>query len=328
MTKLTCLECNKSGFSALNHAHWRTKCTGNIKCAADYRKKFPGAETATKETRLKYSNSLKTTIDKYGLEEGTRRWDKYCNQHSFKNTLEGYLQKGKTKEDWLAYNKAKSATLENFQRRYGADGQKRWDEYCETQSTNGCKLEWFIEKHGYDKGLLIYQELNKKKGITPENMIRKWGFDEGMVRWHAWLESTNGNSISKLQKEIVIKIVDLLSTDHVFHDGIYSKEFVINDQYESKIFMYDFVITYPIKICIEVNGDFYHANPNFYKATDRLRHRGSGVHGKLAEDIWKYDLAKKNSIEQRGYKVYSIWESEWNHDQIAILEKVKTWLQP
>ncbi len=325
---LTCLECGKSGFKVLKHTHWRFKCTGRIKDANEYKQKYPKAEIISDNIKKQISHSESSFIKRHGAVNGKILWQAYCQKHSDKNTLAGYLSKGKTEEDWKAYNKAKSGTLENFKRRYGEQADQRWEEYCQLQSKKGKTLDWFISQHGYDVGLQIYESLNKQKGITPENMIRKHGYKEGMIRWHSWLESTNGTKISKLQRDIINKIVPLLPPSYYFHEGVFSsKEFVSYDRDRKRVYQYDFVITSPIKLCIEVNGDFYHANPIKYKAEDRLRHRGSGLLGKSAQEIWDYDKIKRETLEARGYECKVIWENDWYESQSNVLENVKLWLK-
>ena len=90
--------------------------------------------------------------------------------------------------------------------------------------------------------------------------------------------------------------------------------------------MYDFVVTDPIKICIEINGDFYHANPSLYQKDDLIKIRGSNG-GILASTIWSNDQKKREVLQSKGYEVYYIWEQDWNRDQQECLQRVKTWLR-
>ena len=56
----------------------------------------------------------------------------------------------------------------------------------------------------------------------------------------------------------------------------------------------------------EYNGDYDHANPEFYKATDSIR--GS----KTAQQVWEKDSRKRNYIENvLGVELVEIWESDW-----------------
>ncbi|HLD91463.1 MAG TPA: hypothetical protein VI911_10740 [Patescibacteria group bacterium] len=61
------------------------------------------------------------------------------------------------------------------------------------------------------------------------------------------------------------------------------------------------------KIIIEVNGDYWHANPNIYKADDLIKFN-YGIES--AREIWDYDKEKKKLAESKGFKVVYIWEDE------------------
>jgi len=79
-------------------------------------------------------------------------------------------------------------------------------------------------------------------------------------------------------------------------------------QYNIGRFFFDFIV-FP-KTLIEVNGDFWHANPNKYLEEDKLNFPG----GKKikAEDIWTKDKNKKDTAERNGYKVMYLWEKDMN----------------
>lgn len=69
---------------------------------------------------------------------------------------------------------------------------------------------------------------------------------------------------------------------------------------------YDFFI--PSKnLLIEVNGDYWHANPRFYKENDVFSFPKST---KTAKEIWKLDEFKKNLAKVNNHDIVYIWESE------------------
>ena len=70
---------------------------------------------------------------------------------------------------------------------------------------------------------------------------------------------------------------------------------------------YDFKIGNTI---IELNGDFWHANPNKYSEFDILNFPGGY---KSAKEIWDKDLEKKNLALNNGYKIYYFWENQINN---------------
>ncbi len=59
------------------------------------------------------------------------------------------------------------------------------------------------------------------------------------------------------------------------------------------------------KIIVEVNGDYWHCNPQFWKPND--------VHSfkkKTAQDVWDSDHKRKCYLESLGYSVHVIWEQD------------------
>lgn len=60
------------------------------------------------------------------------------------------------------------------------------------------------------------------------------------------------------------------------------------------------------KHIIEVNGDYWHCNPNLYHAN----YYNSSI-GMSAGEKWKYDAERKKYLENLGYTVTIIWESDY-----------------
>jgi G:T-mismatch repair DNA endonuclease (very short patch repair protein) len=73
-----------------------------------------------------------------------------------------------------------------------------------------------------------------------------------------------------------------------------------------------------LKIVIEVNGDYWHANPFKYKENDIIAKWGGDV---LVKDIWKNDKKRKEQIESFGWTVITLWESDINNN----LNKEELW---
>lgn len=81
---------------------------------------------------------------------------------------------------------------------------------------------------------------------------------------------------------------------------------------------YDFRIN-KTNVIIEVQGDFWHANPNIYNDEDVLNFPG-GI--RKASDLWDIDKKKKRIAEDYGYQMIYFWESELNElddSQLLIL---------
>jgi very-short-patch-repair endonuclease len=319
---ITCQECNKE-FNSIHWTHLKYKCAGTIRTLKDYKTKYPGVETETEETRTSKKQTEANYIKRYGVEEGSKLWNSYVGKHRDKNKPEALKARFGWDDDKVkAYNKSRSTTLENLVCRYGEEaGAEKWNNYISKQRYAGCKLEYFQEKYGIDEGQERYLALNKLKGRTLENYIRKHGEDLGTIKYHKIIGQTQANYISLSGSQFVKDVVQKLDNNYIFHDGVYSKEFCI---YDKRPFMYDFVITSPVKAVIEFNGDFWHANPSKYKADEIVKHRGKQ---RLAKEIWEADEHKLSLIKARGFDIMVIWESEYLNNRQACIEKVIKWIQ-
>lgn len=70
---------------------------------------------------------------------------------------------------------------------------------------------------------------------------------------------------------------------------------------------YDFRIN-KTNIIIEVQGDYWHANPKLYREDDIISYP-EGF--KKAKEIWKRDKKKENEARRYGYIVIYLWESDF-----------------
>lgn len=90
---------------------------------------------------------------------------------------------------------------------------------------------------------------------------------------------------------------------------------------ETRRHVFLFKFNYDIQVgktLIEVNGDFWHANPALgYVRSDEL------LSGWKVGEVWDKDVAKRRKAEAAGYKVVTLWERDINSmsdcDIIAIL---------
>jgi len=62
-------------------------------------------------------------------------------------------------------------------------------------------------------------------------------------------------------------------------------------------------------IIIEYNGDFWHANPSNYLATETIHD------GILAQEIWERDELRANALFHEGYFVIVLWEKEYKENK-------------
>ncbi len=63
-----------------------------------------------------------------------------------------------------------------------------------------------------------------------------------------------------------------------------------------------------INLIVEVYGDYWHANPEIFKAEDIIRYPGQNFI--KAKDIWNKDKKRENYLRAKGYDFKIIWERD------------------
>jgi hypothetical protein len=122
--------------------------------------------------------------------------------------------------------------------------------------------------------------------------------------------------VSKISQELFWRIYDMLPEDlkqSCYFDSL-NKEFGAQDINNNIYYFYDFVITSK-KICIEFNGDYWHANPKFYESTEIVQNT-------LVADIWKKDKAKMKFVESLGFIPITIWENDYLTNKQKIINDI------
>lgn len=72
-----------------------------------------------------------------------------------------------------------------------------------------------------------------------------------------------------------------------------------------------------LKMVIEYNGDYWHCNPTHYS--------GSFFHpkkGKTASEIWCEDEKRLSTLEENGYRTFTVWETEYSRDRSGVLKRL------
>ena len=114
-------------------------------------------------------------------------------------------------------------------------------------------------------------------------------------------------SFNKFQSKLESRIENALNNLHIK----YERQFFIGSR------LYDFRIG---NFIIEVNGDFWHANPEKYKADDVVNYPKGGIKASI---LWEKDKKKGLTAEACGYTMITIWET----DLIVMTDRdVEIWL--
>lgn len=266
---------------------------------------FELIESANKDKALTIDNFIK----RYGDIDGRKRFDEYRNKQAFTNSFEYKREKyGWSYDDYEAYNKSRSVTLENMIKKYGNErGSEIYNAYVERQRLTKSK-EYVIEKYGYD----YWDSLCKSKAITVENYINKYGEDEGIKRYKDVIDA-HPKFVSKMATDFFQKLVD--ENKSVF-DGLKlffgnKNEFGLYDKESKQYYFIDFFV-YDINVAVEFNENYFHANPSMYAADfSDFWHTD-----KSALEIWKTDELKHNAIKKRGIDLFVVWESDKDNENL------------
>jgi very-short-patch-repair endonuclease len=153
-----------------------------------------------------------------------------------------------------------------------------------------------IKKYGEVEGLRVWQERQKlwKSKVFNDNQ---------------WL----GGGVSKVSNELFEKIIslsNLKSVDTLY--GIKNEKFISNNKTHYK---YDFTYL-PTKKIIEFNGDYWHCNPDLYKAD--YYHK---IKKMTARKIWDYDNVKIATAKHHGYDILVIWEDDYRKEPNKVINK-------
>jgi hypothetical protein len=195
--------------------------------------------------------------------------------------IEYYLDKGMTAED----AKIKISEIQN---RF---------------SLNKC-----IEKYGKEDGVRIFLDRQNKWMLTMENKT-----DEEKIEINR-KKLFNNSGYSKVSQSLFWRIYDHFQNNDIRFEELNS-EIIRYDKENKKHYKYDY-IDFTSKKCIEFNGDYWHCNPIKYD-----ENYIQPIMKVSAREIWQKDHLKNKWNIDRGYKVLTIWESEYRKYPQQTLEK-------
>jgi len=223
-----------------------------------------------KEYNIDYKSIL-YLIDYFGLKRRT------CSESSIlisvpkqkKTMIENYGVEWSSQLESVKELKRKKCLL-----KYGVDNVWKSDWFKENRD------KFFLEKYG-----LNISDYNK---LHWENLSE---------------EDKVSHMVNSIQKACIFSSIELrIKVLLDFMSIQYISQMKMNNN-KNGIYFFDICIG---NIIIEINGDFWHANPIKYKKDDILRFPKKEV---LCYDIWQKDLLKKKTAIKNGYVVIYIWES-------------------
>ena len=246
-----------------------------------------------------------------GKKAGVIQWNSYRQRQAYTNSQE---YKDMTEEEFKEYNNARASTLKNFKKRYGeCKGGELWENYCDRQKYTK-SLQYYIEKYGNIKGVEEWDKVNRFKSNSLDSYIEKYG-DEGVLKYTQYSENRTTNNVfsSKISQDLFDDVCVSISlpVDMKIYYQRLNKEFGVFNNVLKKYTYFDFVIP-DLKICVEFNGDVFHANPEIYKSTDTPNPYDKSL---TSEAIWLFDNIKNQELINRGYNIIIIWEKDYKNDK-------------
>lgn len=171
---------------------------------------------------------------------------------------------------------------------------------------------WILRGYSNEEAKLKVSEAQTL--FSQDTCIKKYGEKQGLKIWSErqikWLSSLKKSGLhggfSKVSLELFESILPKVPNIHFGVDEVVLQ--VDNMSYSIDC------ISFSNKKIIEFYGDYWHANPNKFKATDIIKKI-------TAEKIWEKDHKKIKSLENNGYTVLIIWESDYKKDKQETINK-------
>lgn len=238
-------------------------------------------------------------IAKYGEELGEIKYKNLCDIRKKQNSLEYRIEQ------------------------HGDRGQEIWDKECLSKKV---VLNTLIEKHGEIEGTILYRKLTKAKALTLENFISRLGENEGFEKFKQY-KILLKNHLSRISVRssfstgFIKELIEYLPEDIIQELMYDDNELGILNSLNSKWYFYDLCYTKDKKI-IEINGDFWHANPTIYNKD--FIHPLKKI---SASAIWEEDREKIKIAENYGYKIIVIWEKDIRYERKPIIEHCVNFLK-
>lgn len=258
------------------------------------------------DLRKKYKidfKSIKKLLDVYGIaSRSLSEAYEYSKDKQKKTTNERYGVDNPSQSDVV-----KEKKRQTFLKNYGVDNVWKLKNYHEQ-----CNLihyekygETLDEKRSKTLKLLYDGEYGKKRRIEMSEVSKQ--------RW------------SNMSDEEIE-----LATQHLKRIGKSSLETRVENLLKEAGFLFDrqFYLGgkfFDIRLgdtLIEVNGDFWHANPEKYSADDKLAYPKGDVE---AKSLWKKDKEKRKIAESKGFTVKTLWENDIKRmsDEELLIEVLK-----
>lgn len=210
--------------------------------------------------------------------------------------------------------KVKNKRKNTFQEKYGVDNVRKsewFKKWLEQYMIETYSVKSLPNRYGNMNGWWDLQTEEFKKN----HMLKA---NEGYKSWYESLSDDEKEKYNEKKCNSLVKSwtssVEQKVKESLLKNGIdVIHQFWINRR------SYDFRIL-ETNILIEVNGDYWHANPSIYSPEDILSYPDKKI---TALEKWEEDKIKIKNANEYGYKVITIWESDVYLNQDNLDEWIK-----
>jgi G:T-mismatch repair DNA endonuclease (very short patch repair protein) len=195
---------------------------------------------------------------------------------------------------------------------------------CATCKNAGEKNPFFGKKHS-DKSKKQNSESRKGKACGDKNAMSnpeyrkrvsvalKEKYDSGDLDFLKKIQSENA---IKNQANGKLKYAPISNAEKEFRKILESLGYKTEPQFGIGSLRYDIFLT-DFNTLIEYNGDYWHCNPNKYKSDYYNKKKSM-----FAWELWNRDKKKKELAEKNGYKLFTIWESDYKFNKQIEINKI------
>ena len=244
-------------------------------------------------------------INKWGKEEGEKRWKEYCNKHSKIASKQTFIDKYGLEKGLKIYHDSRAITKRGMIKKYGEEiGIKKWNNYCERQRYT-CSLEYFIKEYGKILGEKKYKDFTIKRALIAQ--------------------SGQKITVSKISQNLFNNLYKYIHKNEIYYSDL-NNEYIIHNDLTHKNYLLDFYDKTK-NLVIEFQGDYWHANPKIYNKEDILEFPSHILNRKdkiIVEEIWEYDKNKKDFIcKELNNPIYlQIWESDYRSNPNKVINDI------
>jgi G:T-mismatch repair DNA endonuclease (very short patch repair protein) len=221
-----------------------------------------------------------------------------------------------SKKTKIYENKVKNTLI----KKYGVDNLSKSEKIKEK------KKETFIKNQGYENNFcnrdirisaISKIDYNKVKESNIASLAKKYGNHITNVAQLEYVREKISNtqkarfsnmSADELRKmtEPARAAIKYTSSQEIRIQSILN-EMGISYTANGFLYSYNWDFIFKNKLILEIQGDFWHGNPKLYKKDDIL------LNGLTVDMVWKKDYRKKKKVENYGYRVYYLWETDINN---------------